>query len=369
MVSLVSVAETSTKSLTLDLSDSQALNKLIATQVKEQYQFSGLAIYLNQVHYYIIANNIQDLDINQAKSLDADQWFAISGRFKVLLIKAPGANISINKENHQVSINNANINSKSIIINKPELKHYAAQLDQIRYNHLWQPLAMAAKFSEYLLVLIKSWTELSWGIVILIFAVVIKFILLPISIMTTKSQDKVSKINSQLQPKLQAIKRKYDGEQAHSKIMQAHKDLGVTPFYTLKPMLSFLIQIPVLIAVFNALGEMPQLAAQPFLWVDDLSKPDMFQALGFHIPLLGSYLNLMPIIMTIITLASTIYHKDNHASASDNKKQKIKLYLMAFSFFILFYPFPAAMVMYWAMVNLLGFIQQKIRAHLIGEEP
>ncbi|MCF6287720.1 MAG: membrane protein insertase YidC [Proteobacteria bacterium] len=359
-VTLTSFATTDNKSLTLDLNDSQALNKLIDMQVKEQYQFSGLAMYLNQVQYYIVDKDIHDLDLSETINLEENQWLAISGRFKVLLIKAPGANIAINAENRKISISNASINAESIIISKAELKQFADQLDQIRYNHLWKPLAIAAKFSEYLLVLIKSLTELSWGVVILIFAVVIKLILLPVSIMTAKSQERVSKINSQLQPQLKAIKSKYDGEQAHNKIMQAHKDLGVTPFYTLKPMLSFFIQIPILIAVFNALGEMPQLAAQPFLWFDDLSKPDMFQSLGFNIPLLGSYLNLMPVIMTIITLASTIYHKDNHASASDNKKQKIKLYLMAFSFFVLFYPFPAAMVMYWAMVNFLGFLQQKV---------
>lgn len=359
-VLIVSFSQATTQSIAVDLNDSQALSQLIDGQIKEQYQFSGLAMYLNQVQFSIIQDDIHDVEISKSIVLEKNQRFAISGRYKVLLIKAAGANISIDEESREVSISNVNANSESRILSKSELKQFIVELDQIRYNHLWKPFAIVAKLSEFLLVLIKSMTSLSWGMVILLFAIVIKVILLPVSMMTTKSQKKVSIITSQLQPRLKEIKSKYDGEQAHNKIMQAHKDLGVTPFYTLKPMLSFLIQIPILIAVFNALGEMPQLVAQPFLWFNDLSKPDMFKSLGFDIPLLGSNFNLMPIIMTIITLASTVFHKDNHVSASENKKQKIKLYLMALSFLILFYPFPVAMVMYWAMANLLGFVQSKL---------
>lgn len=359
LVLTINLSQATTQSLALDLNDSEALNQLIDKQIREQYPFSGLAIYLNQVQFYTIESDIHDVEINEPFILEDKQWFVISGRFNVLLIKAAGATILIDKESRKVSISNATTNSESWILSKPDLKQFAVELDQIRYNHLWQPFALVARAVESLMVFIKSSTSFSWGIVILLFALVVKVIMLPISLITEKSQLKVSKINSQLQPKLKNIKSKYNGEEAHNRIMQAHKDLGVSPFYALKPMLSFLIQIPVLIAIFNALGEMPQLQSQPFLWFDDLSKPDMFMPLGFNITLLGSYINLMPIIMTLITLASTISHKDNHASVRDNQKQKIKLYLMAFSFFILFYPFPAAMVMYWAMANLLGFVQSK----------
>jgi YidC/Oxa1 family membrane protein insertase len=347
------------QSLNLDVNDSRALNQLIDSQIKEQYPFSGLAFYLNSVHYYLVDDDISNALIGKSFDLKENQWLAVSGRFKVLLIKSAGAEIRINAENNQLSIK-GDISSQSFIVNKPELANFSTELNQIRYKHLAKPFAWVARLCEALLVFIHSLTSLSWGWVILLFAVVIKLLLLPLSIMTTKSQQKVSLITSQLQPKLKEIKSKYDGEKAHNLIMKAHKDLGVTPFYTLKPMMSFLIQIPILIGIFNALGEMPQLAAQPFLWFADLALPDNFFPLSFSIPFMGSAVNLMPILMTFITLFSTIFHQDNHASKAENKKQKVKLYLMAFAFLILFYPFPAAMVMYWAMANLLGFIQQKV---------
>lgn len=355
-------SEIDKQKLTFDLNNKTTLNYIIDNQVKEQFPFYGLATYLNQIQYYVIdADGIYSLDRNNTESisLERNQWFAAAGRFDVMVIKAENVHISFDS-NQQPSIQYRGTNAQSYLLNKTDLTDLATELDQMRYNHLWKPFALIAKFSESLMVLIQSITTLSWGITILLFALVIKLLMLPVSLMTTKSQENVSKISSQLQPKLKSIKSQYDGEIAHNKIMQAHKDLGVSPFYTLKPMLSFLIQIPVLIAVFNALGEMPQLLNQSFLWFDDLSKPDGLLALNFSMPLLGSDLNLMPIVMTIITLLSTVFHTDKHASTQDNKKQKLKLYLMAAGFLVLFYPFPAAMVMYWAMANLLQFVQQKL---------
>jgi YidC/Oxa1 family membrane protein insertase len=354
--------EDNKQKLTFDLNNTTTLNYLINNQIKEQYPFYGLATYLNQVQYYLVdKNTIHDLDRNSQDSISMknQQWLAIAGRFNVLLIKATAAEISFD-ENQQLSIQKVKSDGQSYLVKKDDLKEFAQELDQIRYNQLWSPFAFIAKLIESLLVFIQASTTLSWGLSIILFSIIIKLIMLPVSLMTSKSQEKTSKITSQLQPQLKAIKSQYDGEIAHNKIMKAHKELGVTPFYTLKPMISFFIQIPILIAVFNVLGEMPQLLNQSFLWFDDLSKPDSLMALNFQIPFLGTDLNLMPIVMTVITLLSTVFHSDKHASQVDNKKQKLKLYLMAAGFLVLFYPFPVAMVMYWALANLWQFFQQKL---------
>ena len=204
--------------LTFDLNNKTTLNYIIDQQIKEQYSFSGMALYLNQVHYSIVnKDNIRDLDRSSIEAiiLEKNQWLAISGRFMVLLIKAPEAVIRFN-EAEIISIQTNNTLSNIHIIEKPQLKNFALELDQLSYNHLWKPFAIIAKLSESLLVLIHSLTGLSWGLVILIFAVIIKLLLLPVSIITTKSQQKVSQVSSQLQPQLKAIKSKYDGEIAHN---------------------------------------------------------------------------------------------------------------------------------------------------------
>jgi YidC/Oxa1 family membrane protein insertase len=178
--------------------------------------------------------------------------------------------------------------------------------------------------------------------------------------MTVRFQQKVSQVQAKLAPQLVDIKAKYDGEEAHNRIMEAHKKLGVSPFYTLKPMLSIFIQVPIWIAVFNALGEMPQLIGQSFLWIKDLAYPDTIGYLPASIPMFGDTISLLPFVMTAVTLLSTFIFQNRHASESEIKRQKRNLYLMAGAFLVLFYPFTAAMVFYWTLANFLQIVQQKI---------
>jgi len=124
---------------------------------------------------------------------------------------------------------------------------------------------LLSKLIESILVLIQTYIVSSWGAVIIVFAILLKLLLLPVGIMTTNFQRKVSQIQSSLAPKLSDIKANYDGEEAHNRFMIAHKELGVSPFYALKPMLGLFIQLPIMIAVFNTLGEMSQFAGQSFL--------------------------------------------------------------------------------------------------------
>ena len=142
--------------------------------------------------------------------------------------------------------------------------------------------------------------------------------------------------------------------------MAVFKSHGVTPFYSLRPLLVSLIQIPILLAIFNALGEMPQLAGASFLWIDDLAYPDSITRIGTPIPWIGEEISLMPWVMTIVTLLSALLFRNRYSSPMELKKQRRKLYLMAATFLVLFYPFPAAMVMFWTVTNLLQAAQQQV---------
>ena len=178
--------------------------------------------------------------------------------------------------------------------------------------------------------------------------------------MTVNFQRKINKIQSVLVPKIKSIKSRYKGEEAHNKILKEYKELGVSHFYTLKPLLGSLIQVPILIAIFNALGEMPQFDGHSFLWINNLAYPDSLAYFPFTIPMFGNSFNLLPIMMTAITLYSTLIFRDRSALKSQETRQKRNLYLMAAVFFTLFYPFPASMVLYWTLANILQTVQQQI---------
>ncbi|NQX89816.1 MAG: YidC/Oxa1 family membrane protein insertase, partial [Halioglobus sp.] len=136
--------------------------------------------------------------------------------------------------------------------------------------------------------------------------------------------------------------------------------LGITTFYVLKPMLAMLIQIPLWIAVFNVLGEMPQLENAGFLWIKSLAYPDSIAMLPFVVPLLGDSISVLPLLMTVVTGVSAMLLQDRLAPEPELRRQKRNLYLMALAFLLLFYPFPAAMVLYWTLSNALQIVQQSV---------
>ncbi len=336
---------------------------LVNERIQEIHMFYGMASYYNAVSYYIVDKNTFDfIDGNEYVQLGKFQWLAVVGRFNVLLVKAPGLSVRVDESKLQIANPEALSQSASFatIVSKPELPSIALELDQIRYSHLWAPFAWFAKLVESALVAIQSNVVNNWGLAIVVFTILLKILMWPIGVMTVRFQRKVSRVQAKLAPQLVEIKAKYDGEEAHNRIMEAHKKLGVSPFYTLKPMLSIFIQVPIWIAVFNSLGEMPQLIGQSFLWINDLAYPDTIGHLPSSIPMFGDTISLLPFVMTAVTLLSTFIFQNRHASESEIKRQKRNLYLMAAAFLVLFYSFPAAMVIYWTLANFLQIVQQKI---------
>jgi len=207
---------------------------------------------------------------------------------------------------------------------------------------------------------LKALSGFGWGMTIVLFTLLLKLLFVPLGWMTIRMQRRVSEYQGQLAPVLAKIKAKYDGEEAHKRIMAAHKELGITTFFSLKPMLAMFVQIPVWVAVFNALGEMPQLEHAGFFWIESLAYPDAIAALPWVVPLFGDSVSLLPLLMTAVTIVSALLFQDRLAPEGELKKQKRNLYFIALAFFVLFYPFPAAMVLYWTLSNALQIVQQRV---------
>lgn len=321
--------------------DSRSLNKY-EEQIREGYDFFGLAAYYNEIGIYRVdATGVTKFEDGDVVFLESNQWLAQVARFKVAVW----------------DINALKIN-QPVLLSKTSLAEMAPELDQLRYPQLWFPLAYLTKLVEKVLLSINMVFS-SWGLTIVVFCLLVKLLLYPLSSLTSKLQRQVGRINQTLQPKLSEIKSSFDGEEAHAKIMAAHRDLKVTPFYSLKPLFSTLIQVPLLIAIFNALGEMPQINGSQFIWIENLSYPDQIMAFPYSIPLLGNGLNLLPILMTVVSLIATLGFTNNYDTKSSINVQKRNLYFMTLGFLILFYPFPAAMVLYWMTSNIAHLFQDK----------
>jgi YidC/Oxa1 family membrane protein insertase len=179
----------------------------------------------------------------------------------------------------------------------------------------------------------------------------------PLSMLADRWQADVNRIHSLLKPELDEIKRSYKGEEAHDRTLAVYKKHDVSMFYTFKSAAGFLIQIPVFIAAFDMLSENAALNEIAFLWVSDLAKTDAFAELPFALPFFGAWLNLLPFLMTALSVLAAWLQSEDTLSPDLQRQQSFRLYLMGAAFFFLFYTFPAGMVLYWTSSNLFHLIK------------
>ncbi len=316
-------------------------------------EFFGLAAYYNQTRAV-------------EKVSDGNSWRGWRGRFAAALVRQEESRVVARDGTIELvpGAEGELVMQLGLIESDGNGEFSGITARDLRYTHLWGWLRGISLVLEDLLTSIKSLTHLSWGSSIILLCILIKLVLIPVSIFVARQQRRVGEIQAALEQPLGEIKASYDGQEAHERIMAAHKELGVSPFYALRPMLGMFVQVPILVAVFNMLGELPYLSGQAFWWISDLAYPDSilhFAESGQGVPLFGTSLNLLPILMTVFTIASAVLYKDSVAPAAEVRKQKRNLYLMAIAFFVLFYPFPASMVLYWASANVLQVLQQVLR--------
>lgn len=338
------------------------------SRLADSYPFYGMAGYLNQVNYYVLdSEGKRQRIIDETVDLQVGQTLVASGRYNALIVNGPVDELELDTERLMSQLKRAEANAVTIeLVSKNELGSHDPKLEQIRYAQLWWPMAQLAKLMQWLLTSIQALTGFGWGLSLVVFAVVIKLLLYPASVFTTRLQNQVALVQSQLNPKLAEIKASYKGEEAHNRIMAAHKKLGVSPFYTLKPSIGFFIQIPVFIAIFNALGEMPQFAGESFLWIKDLAYPDAVFPLGFSVPWLGDTFNLTPFLMAVVAVISAMTYRLEHIDEQTLKAKRKQLIYMGLVFLVLFFPFPAAMTFYWFMANFLQMVEQNVKSKVAG---
>ena len=148
-----------------------------------------------------------------------------------------------------------------------------------------------------------------------------------------------------LAPKLKEIREKYKNEPmlAQTKMSELYKEHKVNPLSGCLPML---IQIPVFIALYYALGGAAELRGQSFLWIKDLAQPDtVFTVFGLGInPLIIAWTALM-IVQQKLT-----------PSAMDPMQAKIMLAMPLIMLFVL-YTLPAALTLYWTVSQIFSIGQ------------
>ncbi len=188
----------------------------------------------------------------------------------------------------------------------------------------------------------------NYGFVLVIFAVLIKVMVWPL---TRKSYASMQRMQS-LQPKLNELKEKYGKEpqRLNKETMKMYKEEGVNPVSGCLPQL---IQMPLLISIFIVFRNTIELRGAEFIfWIKDLSAPDTIFQLPFSIPFYGDLVNVLPIVM-----AGTMFWQQK--MTMKDPKQKAMVYFMPLFFMLLFNSFPSGLNLYYTLFNIFTIIQQK----------
>jgi len=185
-------------------------------------------------------------------------------------------------------------------------------------------------------VLEKSF-ELSgnWGVAIIMLTVLIKLVFFPLSAASYRSMAKMKVIT----PRLTKLREMYGNDRAkmNQAMMELYKTEKINPLGGCFPIL---VQIPVFIALYWVLLAAIELRHAPFmLWIKDLSALDPYYVL--------------PVLMTVTMVVQTRLNP----TPPDPIQAKV-MQVMPFVFSIFFFFFPAGLVLYWLVNNILSIAQQ-----------
>jgi YidC/Oxa1 family membrane protein insertase len=229
-----------------------------------------------------------------------------------------------------------------------EVSLYAGPQDQARLAEIapgleltvdygWLTVIAAPLF--WVLKTLYRWVG-NWGVAIILLTVLIKLLFYPLSAASYRSMARMRV----LAPKLQRLKEQYgdDRQRMQQAMMEMYKTEKINP---LGGCLPILVQIPVFIALYWVLLASFELRQAPFmLWIRDLAAPDPYY--------------ILPILMGATMIIQTRLNPE----PPDPVQAKI-MKIMPIAFSIFFFFFPAGLVLYWLVNNILSIAQQWYITH------
>ena len=175
----------------------------------------------------------------------------------------------------------------------------------------------------------------NWGWSIILLTILIKLVFFPLSAASYKSMARMKEV----QPRLMAMREQYKGEpqKLNQAMMEMYRKEKINPLGGCLPVV---VQIPVFIALYWVLLSSVEMRGAPWvLWIHDLSVPDPYY--------------ILPVIMAVSMFVQTKLNP----TPPDPIQAKVMMY-MPIIFSVMFFFFPAGLVLYWVVNNLLSIAQQ-----------
>lgn len=323
--------------------------------------FTGPAVYTEEVKYQKL--DFEDIEDGSAKHATKtnDGWIALVQHYFVSAFlppqNTPREIYTAKVGNNLYSIGSkvplgtiapgATLSSTSQLYSGPQesetLEKLAPGLDLVK-DYGW--LTIVAKPIFWLMTQIHKVLG-NWGWTIIALTVLIKLAFFPLSAASYRSMAKMRTVT----PKMQAIRERHksDPQKMNQAMMELYKTEKINP---LGGCLPIVVQIPVFIALYWVLLASVEMRNAPWLWINDLASPDV---------LLGSYnifgfqltIGILPILMAVSMFIQTKLNP----TPPDPIQAKVMM-MMPIVFSVMFFFFPAGLVLYWVVNNILSIAQQ-----------
>ena len=311
--------------------------------------FSGFAVYTEEKKFQKV--QLTDIDKDKADYVKqaSDGWLAFVQHYFVAGW-LPAANVTreyaLEKRADGIYVGRALIAAGAIAPGasaKVTLPLYAGPQEQSRLAAVAPGFDLVVDYGWLTIVawplfwLLEKFHALSgnWGVAIILLTILIKAVFFPLSAASYRSMAKMKLIT----PRMQKIREMYehDRQKMNQAMMELYKTEKINPLGGCFPIV---VQIPVFIALYWVLLAAIELRHAPFmLWIQDLSALDPYYVL--------------PVLMTVTMVVQTRLNP----VPPDPVQAKV-MQFMPFIFSVFFFFFPAGLVLYWLVNNILSILQQ-----------
>ena len=193
----------------------------------------------------------------------------------------------------------------------------------------------------------------NYGVVVVLFAILIKLVTYPLMAKQLRSSKKMQEIS----PLMNQIKIKYKNNPAlqQQKMAALFQENKINPLAGCLPLL---IQMPVLMSVFMVFRNTIEFRGESFvLWINDLSAADTLFVVG------GIPINVLPFLMSFsmyYTMKLSSATQPAGGDPAQEATQQMMKYMFPGMMFFLFYAFPSGLNLYYLCFNIMQIVQQKI---------
>ncbi len=191
----------------------------------------------------------------------------------------------------------------------------------------------------------------NYGVAIILLTILIKLVFWPLGTKSYKSMSEMKKV----QPLMMEIREKYKGDKQrmNQEIMGLYKTYKVNPASGCLPLL---VQMPIFFALYRMLYMAIELRHAPFVgWITDLSGPDRLFHFSFSIPFMDAPAGIP--VLTLLMGASFLLQQKMTPTGGDPMQAKMMM-LMPIFMTVLFINFPAGLVLYMFVNNIISMGQQ-----------